>query len=389
MGIRSATVAVVLAASLPVVARAPTSLKQAYKGDFYIGTAMNAAQITGEDHAGDAIITAQFNSISPENCLKWAIVHPQPGKYDFTLADQYVAFGQKHHMFILGHNLVWHSQVPAWVFRDDEGNLLTRDALLARMKDHIDTVVGRYKGRIQTWDVVNEALNEDGTLRQSLWYKIIGPDYIAKAFEYAHEADPGAQLNYNDYNLENQPKLDGAIRIVKQLQAQGIPIATVGIQDHDNLTWPTPEQEGAAIAAFGKLGVKVAISELDIDVLPPATRQQTADVSVSIAQNPKLNPWPSGLPADIQEQLGKRYADLFGVFLQYRNVINRVTFWGVTDADSWKNDWPVRGRTNYPLLFDRTGQPKPAWNAVIQAASAQRQSAGCARVFSGRRLRAA
>ena len=372
MGIRSATIAVILAASLPAMAKAPTSLKQAYKGDFYIGTAMNAAQITGEDQRGDAIVTSQFNSISPENCLKWEIVHPRPGQYDFTLSDQYVAFGQKHRMFILGHNLVWHSQVPAWVFRDDKGNLLTRDALLARMKDHIDTVVGRYKGRIQTWDVVNEALNEDGTLRPSLWYKIIGADYIAKAFEYAHEADPSAQLNYNDYNLENQPKLDGAIRLVKQLQAEGIPIATVGIQDHDNLTWPTTEQEGAAIEAFGKLGVKVAISELDIDVLPPATRQQTADVSVSIAQNPALNPWPDALPANIQQQLAKRYADLFGVFLQHRDVINRVTFWGVTDADSWKNDWPVRGRTDYPLLFDRAGQPKPAFDAVIQAAEAAR-----------------
>jgi endo-1,4-beta-xylanase len=371
MHVQSATLALILAAASIATAQAPASLKDAYKGDFYIGAAINAEQITGQDAQGDAIIASQFNSISPENCLKWEIVHPQPGKYDFTLADQYVAFGQKHHMFILGHNLVWHSQVPAWVFHDDKGNLLTRDALLARMKDHIDTVVGRYKGRIQTWDVVNEALNEDGTLRPSLWYKIIGPDYIAKAFEYAHEADPQAQLNYNDYNLENGPKLEGAIRIVKQLQAQGIPIHTVGIQDHDNLTWPTVEQEDAAISAFGKLGVKVAITELDVDVLPPATHQQTADVNVSIAQNPKLNPWPNGLPADVQQQLSKRYADLFGVFLKHRDVINRVTLWGVTDAQSWKNDWPVRGRTDYPLLFDRAGQPKPAYSAVIEVAKKQ------------------
>jgi endo-1,4-beta-xylanase len=368
MRIRSVAITALLTATLPAIAKAPTSLKEAYKGDFYIGVAMNARQITGEDRHDDAIITSQFNSISPENCLKWEMVHPQPGKYDFTIADQYVAFGQKHHMFILGHNLVWHSQVPAWVFHDDQGNLLTRDALLARMKDHIDTVVGRYKGRIQSWDVVNEALNEDGTLRQSLWYKIIGPDYIAKAFEYAHEADPHAQLNYNDYNLENQPKLEGALRLVRQLQSQGVSISTVGIQDHDNLTWPTTEQEGAAIAAFGKLGVKVAISELDIDVLPAATRRQTADVGVSVAQNPKLNPWPNGLPDDIQQQLAKRYAALFQVFLEHRDVINRVTLWGVTDADSWKNDWPVRGRTDYPLLFNRDGQPKPAYQAVLQAA---------------------
>lgn len=372
MGIRAAFLAVLLAASLLATAKAPASLKQAYKGDFYIGVAMNAAQINGEDQRGDALIISQFNSISPENCLKWEVVHPQPGRYDFTLADQYVAFGQKHHMFILGHNLVWHSQVPAWVFRDDNGNLLTRDALLARMKDHIDHVVGRYRGRIQTWDVVNEALNEDGTLRQSLWYKIIGPDYIAKAFEYAHQADPQAQLNYNDYNLENPAKLEGAIRLVKQIQSEGIPVHTVGIQDHDNLTWPATQQESAAIDAFGKLGVKVAISELDVDVLPAATRQQTADVGVTVAENPKLNPWPTALPDDIQQQLARRYADLFAVFLEHRDVINRVTFWGVTDADSWKNNWPVRGRTNYPLLFDRADQPKPAYDAVLKAATAHR-----------------
>jgi endo-1,4-beta-xylanase len=275
---------------LAATAQAPTSLKAAYHGDFYIGAAINTAQITGEDTAGDAIIAAQFDSISPENCLKWENVHPQPDKYDFNLPDQYVAFGQKNHMFIVGHNLVWHSQTPAWVFHDDKGNLLTRDALLARMRDHIHTVVGRYKGRIQSWDVVNEALNEDGTLRPSLWYKIIGPDYIEKAFEYAHEADPSAQLNYNDYNLENEPKRNGAITLVKQLQAAGIPISTVGVQEHDSLDWPTLDQLNATIEAFGKLGVKVAISELDVDILPRATRQQTADVSVKSRTEPRPQP---------------------------------------------------------------------------------------------------
>jgi endo-1,4-beta-xylanase len=356
---------------LAATAQAPTSLKAAYHGDFYIGAAINTAQITGEDTRGDAIIAAQFDSISPENCLKWENVHPQPDKYDFNLPDRYVAFGQKNHMFIVGHNLVWHSQTPAWVFHDDKGNLLTRDALLARMRDHIHTVVGRYKGRIQSWDVVNEALNEDGTLRPSLWYKIIGPDYIEKAFEYAHEADPGAQLNYNDYNLENEPKRNGAITLVKQLQAAGIPISTVGIQEHDSLDWPTLDQLNASIEAFGKLGVKVAISELDVDILPRATRQQTADVSVRAAQNPALNPWPNGLPDSVEQQLTKRYADLFGVYLKHREVVNRVTLWGVTDADSWKNDWPVPGRTNYPLLFDRSGKPKPAYDAVLRLASGQ------------------
>ncbi|HTW46321.1 MAG TPA: endo-1,4-beta-xylanase [Acidobacteriaceae bacterium] len=349
-------------------AQAPTSLKDAYKADFPVGVAINTAQITGQDGRGDAIVVTQFDSISPENVLKWEVVHPLPGKYDFTLADQYVAFGVDHHMWTVGHNLVWHSQVPAWVFHDDKGNLLTRDALLARMHDHIRTVVGRYKGRIQSWDVVNEALNEDGTLRQSMWEKIIGDDYIAKAFEYAHEADAAAQLTYNDYNLENPAKREGAVRLVQQLLAAGVPINCVGIQDHDSLTWPTAEQEGAAIDAFAKLGVKVAISELDIDVLPPALGQQTADVSAHAAADPKQNPWPKGLPDDVQKQLAARYAELFRVFVAHKDAISRVTLWGVTDGDSWKNDWPVRGRADYPLLFDREGQPKPAFWAVMEAA---------------------
>ena len=357
-----------LMATLAATAQTPTSLKEAYKGAFVVGAAINNVQITGADSRGDAIISAQFDSISPENVLKWERVHPQPGTYAFDLPDQYVAFGEKHHMFIVGHCLVWHSQVPAWVFHDDKGNLVDRETLLKRMHDHIQTVVGRYKGRIQSWDVVNEALNEDGSLRQSPWMKIIGEDYIAKAFQFAHEADPQAQLTYNDYSLENEAKRNGALALIKKLKAEGIPITSVGIQGHDSLQWPSVEAEDETIAAFAKLGVKVVISELDIDVLPPATRQQSADVSLKVQQDAKLNPYAKGLPQSVQQELTKRYADLFGVFLKHRDVVTRVTLWGVTDADSWRNDWPVKGRTSYPLLFDRSGQPKPAFDAVIRAA---------------------
>lgn len=370
-GLLTAAMAAIFAAGAAAANQAPASksLKDAFKGDFVIGAAINAAQITGRDRRGDAIIEQQFDSISPENALKWESLHPLPGKFDFALADQYVAFGRKHHMFIVGHNLVWHNQVPAWVFRDDQGNLLSRDALLARLRKHIFTVVGRYKGRIQSWDVVNEALNEDGTLRQSLWEKIIGDDYIAKAFEYAHQADPRAQLTYNDYNLENEAKRNGAIALIKKLQAEGVPIHSVGLQNHDNLTWPTPAQEDAAISAFGALGLKVEISELDINVLPSAGHQPTADVNLNIKQNPKLNPYVNGLPEPVQQQLARRYADLFRVFVKHAGVVTRVTFWGVTNRDSWLNNWPVRGRTNYPLLFDRAGERTPAFDAVIGVAS--------------------
>ncbi len=348
---------------------AQTSLKDAYQGDPVIGVAINEAQISGRDVRGDAIIASQFNAISPENVLKWERVHPRPDTYDFMLPDQYVALGEKHHMFIVGHTLVWHNQVPAWVFRDEKGNLVDRETLLQRMREHIHTVVGRYKGRIHSWDVVNEALNEDGTLRQSLWLKIIGEDYIEKAFQYAHEADPQAQLTYNDYSLENSAKRSGAIALLRKLKEEGIPITTVGLQGHDSLTWPSLEDEDVTIAAFAKLGLKVAISELDIDVLPKANKQQTAEVSLHIQQDPARNPYAGGLPDAVQQQLAKRYADLFEIYWKHRDVVSRVTFWGLTDGDSWLNNWPIRGRTSYPLLFDRSGQPKPALTAVIHVAA--------------------
>ncbi len=357
--------------TLPVAAQTassqPRSLKDAYKDKFVVGAAINLYQIFEQDDRGTPIITNQFNSITPENVLKWALVHPQPDRYDFTPGDRYVEYGLKHKMFIVGHCLVWHNQTPKWVFQDEKGNPLTRDALLKRMHDHIVTVVGRYKGKITSWDVVNEALNEDGTMRQTLWFKIIGEDYIEKAFEYAHEADPKAELYYNDFSLENEPKRNAAIALIKNLQAKGIPIAGVGLQNHDNLEWPGAEQEDATISAFEKLGLKVSISELDITVLPSPNKQGTADVTATAEARQALNPYPYGLPESVQAQLAKRYADLFGVFAKHRGV-ERVTLWGVTDGDSWLNDWPVRGRTNYPLLFDRNGMPKPAFQAVIDAA---------------------
>lgn len=345
------------------------SLKDVFKGTFLTGAALNPAQFTEADARDAALIKAQFNTITPENVLKWESVHPQPGSYTFELPDRFVAFGEKNHMFIVGHNLVWHSQTPAWVFQDDEGNPVDRETLLKRLQEHIHTVVGRYKGRIHGWDVVNEALAEDGTLRQTPWLKIIGDDYLARAFQFAHEADPQAELYYNDYNLEKEAKLKGALELLRKLQAQGVPVTGVGIQGHYHMDSPSNEQVDAAITAFNKLGLKVAITELDVDVLPFAFQSMGADVTLSAELQPKLNPYPTSLPDAVQQALAQRYAALFGVFLKHRGALARVTFWGVTDADSWLNNWPVHGRTNYPLLFDRSGRPKPAFDAVIQAAS--------------------
>ena len=362
------TLILIALAVLAIQTSAPATLKDAFKDKFLIGAALNASIFTEKDAAGAALVKAQFDTISPENDLKWEKIHPKPDTYNFGPADRYVAFGEANHMFIVGHCLVWHSQTPAWVFRDDKGNFVDRDTLLARMRDHIHTVVGRYKGRIQSWDVVNEALDEDGTLRQSPWLKIIGPDFIAKAFQFAHEADPDAILNYNDYALENEPKRNGAIKLIRELKAQGVPVSVVGLQGHDNLVWPSIDAQDATLAAFGELGVKVAITELDINVLPSETSNHTADISLSVQARAELNPYAAGLPEAKQQELAKRYADLFAVFLKHRDVMSRVTFWGVTDANSWLNNWPVRGRTSYPLLFDRSGQPKPAFDAVVHAA---------------------
>jgi endo-1,4-beta-xylanase len=354
--------------SLLAAEQAPPALKDALEGSFLIGAALNPAQFTERDARDAAIVKAQFDSISPENVLKWESVHPEPGRYDFDLPDKYVAFGEKNHMFIVGHTLVWHHQTPKWVFEDAKGNPVDRETLLKRMREHIQAVVGRYKGRVNGWDVVNEALNDDGTLRQTPWLKIIGEEYIAKAFEFAHEADPKADLQYNDFSLENEAKRNGAIELIRKLRAQGVPVTGVGLQGHYNIDWPSVDQLDAAIAAFAKLGVKVMITELDVDVLPPAMQYRGADISANVELQPKLNPYTSGLPDSVQQTLAKRYSDLFGVFLQHRGVLSRVTFWGVTDAGSWLNNWPVRGRTSYPLLFDREGRPKPAFYAVINAA---------------------
>lgn len=347
------------------------ALKDVFRGSFLIGASLDLEQIFGWDFRADTIVEYHYNTITPENALKWERVHPARDTYDFVPADRYVAYGEKHGMFIVGHTLVWHAQVGQWVFEDGRGNPVGRDTLLARMRDHIFTVVGRYKGRIKGWDVVNEALNEDGTLRASPWLRLIGPDYIEKAFEYAHEADPSAELYYNDYSLENGPKRAGAVALIRKLRAEGVPVTGVGLQHHDRLDWPSVAQIDSTIDAFASLGVKVMVTELDVNVLPAPRRYRGADVSFSAESEARLNPYTLGLPDSVQQALAQRYAELFAAFRRHSGVLTRVTFWNVTDRDSWLNDFPVRNRTAYPLLFDRTYRPKPAFYAVVRAAQAQ------------------
>jgi endo-1,4-beta-xylanase len=357
-------------ATVPWVLNAQdTSLKTAFKHDFLIGVAINQSEFEGDQTSRSVeIIKQQFSAITPENALKWMYIEPSPGHFDFSDADQYVAFGQKNHMFIIGHNLVWHSQVPIDVFENDDGSWVSRDELIARLHRHIATVVGRYKGKISGWDVVNEALNDDGTLRNSRWRQIIGDDYLVLAYQFAHEADPKAQLYYNDYSLDNAPKRAGAIKLIQTLQAHGIKVYGVGLQEHDRMDWPTTNQLDDTINDFAKIGVKVMVTEMDIDVLPRSQRSYSADVSMRADSSPALNPYTNGLPADVQQKLAQRYADLFAVLIAHRGEVARVTLWGVNDGDSWLNNWPVPGRTSYPLLFDRNGEPKPAYYAVLKTA---------------------
>ncbi|HKG92460.1 MAG TPA: endo-1,4-beta-xylanase [Gemmatimonadaceae bacterium] len=344
---------------------AEPALKDVFRNDFMVGAALNPAQFGEQDAVGVALIRRHFNTITPENVLKWENVHPRPGEYDFGPSDRYVEFGVRNGMFVVGHTLVWHSQVPRWVFQD-AGNPVSRDTLLGRMRDHIHAVVGRYKGRIKGWDVVNEALEEDGTLRRSPWRNIIGDDYIVKAFQFAHEADPDAELYYNDYSLENPAKRDGAVALVRRLQAAGVRVAAIGTQEHNKLDWPSVALVDSMLSAFAATGVRVAVTELDVDVLPRPTRNTGADVSMRAEARAELNPYAAALPDSVQRAHAARYGELFRVYLRHRDVIDRITFWGVRDGDSWLNDWPVRGRTNHPLVFDRAGRPKPAFDAVVR-----------------------
>jgi endo-1,4-beta-xylanase len=353
----------------PCPAEGQPALKDVFKNDFLIGAALNEPQFGAGAVSPCEIdlVKKHFNTISPENVLKWEIVHPHPDEYNFGPADQYVNFGVQNGMFIVGHNLVWHHQTPDWVFTDARGKPLDRAALLRRMHDHIATVMGRYKGKIGGWDVVNEALNDNGTLRDSSWRKIIGDDYIIQAYRMAHEVDPSAQLYYNDYGLESASKRSGALALARRLRAAGIPLAGVGLQGHYNLEESSLHEIDAAVGAFARVGVKVMITELDVDVLPPVNWSGSAEITLRSRLTKENNPYPNGLPDAVQRALSMRYADLFKLFVRHRGQITRVTFWGVTDADSWLNDWPVPGRTDYPLLFGRGCETKPAFNAVVAA----------------------
>ena len=341
------------------------SLKKIYHDTFMLGAALNTQQITGPDNRALILVKQQYNTITAENCMKWEKIHPEPGKYDFGPADDFVTFGEQNQMFIVGHILVWENQTPNWVFQNEAGDSASREGLLARMKDHIQTVVGHFKGKVKGWDVVNEAFDEEGNYRKSRWMKIIGKDYLEKAFQWANEADPDAELYYNDYNMWYTGKRDAVIKMVQDFKARNIPIHGIGLQGHWGMDYPPLDKLDAALNVYAETGLKSMVTEMDINVLPLPGDITGADVTQNFKLRKELNPYENGLPDSMQAELAQRYSDIFKVLIKYKNSVSRVTFWGVQDGDSWMNYWPVRGRTNYPLLFDRNFQPKPAFFEVI------------------------
>jgi endo-1,4-beta-xylanase len=368
------------------------TLKDAYKDHFQIGVAINrtvatdsAVRANNVDRTLDqvrkdtAIVMKHFNQIAPENDLKWERIHPREGRegYDFGPADAFVNFGVSNNLYLIGHTLIWHSQTPNWVFAGTNpppvatnapgrgagrggysGPRASRAELLARMRDHIHTVVGRYKGKIKVWDVVNEAIADGGTnvLRTSLWAEIIGPDFIAKAFEYAHEADPDAILRYNDYGLESPAKRRKLITLIRSLQQQKVPVHAIGSQAHVSVSSPSFEGMDQCLTELASLGLPIHITELDVNGARAGQQSSNAEISENAATT------QGGLVDDANQRLAQQYANLFRAFLKHKDSVKMVTFWGVNDAVSWR----ANGR---PLLFDGNNQPKPALDAVIRVAT--------------------
>lgn len=345
------------------------TLKDALEGKFYIGTAVNPSHILGRDTLSLNIITKHFNSIVAENCMKAERIHPEEGKFNFDLPDRFIEFGEQNNMHIVGHTLIWHSQAPKWFFVDDEGNEVSREVLIERMRHHISNVVGRYKGRVHGWDVVNEAIVEDGSYRKSKFYEIIGEEYVELAFQFAAEADPDAELYYNDYGMGNPGRRKGVVEMVKKLQSKGIKIDGIGMQGHLNLESLNLEEFEKSIIAFSELGFPVMITEFDLTILPFPTGETTADVGLRAEYEARMNPYADGFTEEALAEWNEACTDIFRLFLKHQDKISRVTAWGVTDNHSWKNNWPIRGRNDYPLLFDRDYQPKPVVKTIIEEAS--------------------
>ena len=340
-----------VAASTAVVTE--KGLKDYYQDFFPMGVAVAPNTVKGE--SADLLLT-HFNSITPENVMKMGPIHPEKDRFYWEEADKIAAFAEENDLKMRGHALVWHQQTGGWIFEDESGNPVDREELLARMKTHIDSVVGRYKGTIYSWDVVNEAIsdNPDELLRKSEWLEIIGEDFIAKAFEYARAADPDAKLYYNDYNAIIPEKRDRIYKMLKNLVENDVPIDGVGIQGHWSIHGPTEEELREALDMYSSLGLDVQITELDVSLYPWEKEQRELRPGESDEFTPEL-----------EERQVEVYDMYFDVFRDYKDVLTGVTFWNLSDRYTWLDHYPVEGRKNYPLLFDENFEPKKAYYEVI------------------------
>lgn len=350
------------------------TLKDAYADSFMMGCAISPFEISGRMPEAEKLLLEHFNAISPGNCLKAESVHPKPGVWNFKAADDFVRFGLQNKMWILGHTLIWHNQTPEFYWVNEDGSPKTREELIETMRNHIETVAGRYAGKIDAWDVVNEIIGEFGEYRNKGWVKAFdgdGYEVVRNAFIFADRYAPNAELYYNDFNVWRPEHLNGIVTMVKKLQEEGIRIDGVGIQAHWGLNFPKKEYIENAITTLHSLGVKVMITELDVDVLPLTKEGQVIGQSLTdpLYQHEEfevfLDPYKEGLPAEVEKQLADRYEELFRIFYKHRDKIDRVTFWGLTDGLSWKNGYPIPRRTNYPLLWNRDFTPHDALYSVL------------------------
>ncbi len=344
-------------------------LKDAVGDKFLIGTALNVFQSSGQDTNAVKVVKKHFNAIVAENCMKMEEVHPEEDVYTFEQADQFIKFGEENGLTMTGHCLIWHSQCPKWFFVDKDGKQVSPEVLKQRMKDHIYTVAKHFKGKLKGWDVVNEAIIEDGSYRKSKFYEILGEEFIPLAFQYAHEADPDVELYYNDYGMDNEGRRNGVVKLIRTLKERGLRIDAVGMQGHIGMDYPKIEEFEKSMLAFAAEGVKVMITEWDMSALPTVSR--TANISDTVAFRKALNPYPDALPDSVSKAWNARMKQFFNLFEKHADIVDRVTAWGVSDGNSWKNGFPIRGRHDYPLLFDRNYQPKPFVTEIIEESKAQ------------------
>lgn len=359
---------VVAACGAQTAVKKEATLKDALGDKFLIGTALNTRQSSGQDTDAVKVVKKHFNAIVAENCMKSEVLQPEEGRYDFRQADEFVKFGEDNGMTVTGHCLIWHSQCPRWFLVDKDGKNVSAEVLKQRMKEHITTVVSRYKGRILGWDVVNEAIMEDGSYRKSKFYEILGEEFIPLAFQYAHEADPDAELYYNDYNMHEPGKRATVVKLVNDLKKRGLRIDAVGMQGHVGMDYPDLSEFEASMEAYAATGAKVMITEFDMSALPTISRSANVADRVDFEKK-TLNPYPDGLPDSVSLEWNARMETFMNLFIKHADYVTRVTAWGVSDRDSWKNNFPMRGRTDYPLFFDREYRPKPFVQKLIDGAA--------------------